>query len=119
MLALTSWPSPPEIPVVSAIPDFDKLVHASLYGVLGFLLYFSIAWKAPESMRLSWRRAFAVAVFVAAWGTLDELHQLWIPGRSAEVADGVTDTVAGFAGALIASTVSVRRARRQVAVGPR
>jgi VanZ family protein len=111
MLALTSWPSPPEIPVVSAIPDFDKVVHACLYGVFGFLLYFSIAWKAPEPVRLSWRRAVVVAVLVAAWGTLDELHQIWIPGRSAEVADAVTDTVAGFAGALVASAVSIRRAR--------
>jgi VanZ family protein len=111
MLALTSWPSPPEIPVVSAIPDFDKLVHASLYGVFGFLLYFSIAWKGQTPARISWGRALAVAALVAAWGSLDEVHQIWIPGRSAEVADAVTDTIAGLAGALVASAGAARRVR--------
>jgi VanZ family protein len=111
MLALTSWPSPPEIPVVSAIPDFDKLVHAGLYGVFGFLLYSAIAWKGPGASRVSWGRALAVAGLVAAWGSLDEIHQIWIPGRSAEVADALTDTVAGFAGALLASAAAARRVR--------
>jgi VanZ family protein len=100
MLALTSWPSPPEVPVVSSIPNFDKFVHAVLYGVLGFLGSFAIAWPAGDR-RVLWR-ALCVAGAVAVWGTLDEIHQAWIPGRSMEMADAVTDTVAGFAGAWIA-----------------
>ena len=104
MLALTSWPSPPEVPVVSSIPNFDKVVHACLYGVLGFLASFAIAWPAGER-RILWRALF-VAGGVAAWGTLDEIHQAWIPGRSMEMADAVTDTVAGFVGALAASAMS-------------
>jgi VanZ family protein len=115
MLVLTSWPSPPEVPIVSAIPDFDKLVHAGLYGVFGFLIYFAIAWKGSGSERVSWKRALAVAALVAVWGGLDEVHQIWIPGRSAEVADGVTDTVAGFAGALVASATAARKARAGIA----
>jgi len=109
MLALTSWPSPPEVPVVSSIPDFDKVVHALLYGVLGFLASFSIDWPAGER-RVLWR-ALCVAGAVAVWGTLDEIHQAWIPGRSMEMADAVTDTVAGFVGALVAT--------RFAAQGPR
>jgi VanZ family protein len=107
LLALTSWPSPPEVPVVSSIPNFDKLVHAVLYGVEGFLLYFAIRWPPPR--RFSWLRALAVGGTLAVWGTLDELHQAWIPGRSMEAADAVTDAVAGFAGGLAASFWSVRR----------
>ncbi|MGE5413816.1 MAG: VanZ family protein [Syntrophomonadaceae bacterium] len=110
LFALTSWPSPPEVPVVSQIPNFDKLVHATLYGVEGFLLYFAIRWKGPA--RFSWRRALLVGVIMAGWGTLDEIHQLWIPGRSCEVADAVTDAIAGFLGGVAASRVSV--ARREV-----
>jgi VanZ family protein len=45
------------------------------------------------------------------WGTLDEIHQLWIPGRSCEVADAVTDTVAGFLGGAAASRASAARRR--------
>jgi VanZ family protein len=107
MLALTSWPSPPEVPVVSSIPNFDKVVHAFLYGVLGFLASFAIGW--PEGERRPLWRALCVAGAVAVWGTLDEIHQAWIPGRSMEMADAVTDTVAGFVGALVASRVTAHQ----------
>ena len=109
LLALTSWPSPPEVPAVSWIPDFDKVIHAFLYGVEGFLLYFAIRW--PEPQKFSWLRALAVGGALAVWGTLDELHQAWIPGRSMEAADALTDAIAGFAGAVIGSAVSVGRRR--------
>lgn len=89
---------------MSQIPDFDKLVHGVLYGVLGFLLYFAIAW--PGEPRFSWMRAATVAAVVAVWGTLDEIHQYWIPGRSMEAADALADTTAGFLGAIVASWVS-------------
>jgi VanZ family protein len=104
LLALTSWPSPPKVPLVSWIPSFDKAAHAVLYGVEGFLLYFAVAW--PEPRRFSWLRALVIGGALAVWGTLDEVHQAWIPGRSMEAADALTDAVAGLCGALIASFVS-------------
>ena len=106
LFALTSWPSPPEVPAVAWIPSFDKLVHACLYGIEGFLLFRAIAWTGSEAF--SWRRALIVGAIMAVWGTLDEIHQLWIPGRSCEVADAVTDAVAGFCGAVVASVYSAR-----------
>jgi len=109
LFALTSWPSPPEVPAVSWIPSFDKLVHAMLYGVEGFLLYFAIRWRGPA--RFSWKRALLVGLVMMVWGSLDEIHQLWIPGRSCEVADAATDTVAGFLGGAAASGLSVARRR--------
>jgi len=115
LLTLTSWPSPPSVPLVSWIPSFDKFVHGVLYGVQGFLLYFAIAWRGGP--RFSWLRVLAVGGILAVWGTLDEIHQIWIPGRSAEVGDAVMDTVAGFAGALVASRVSLRRNREEPGVG--
>ena len=106
LLALTSWPSPPEVAIVSSIPNFDKLVHAVLYGVEGFLLYFAVRWPGPR--RFSWLRALVIGGALAVWGTLDELHQAWIPGRSMEAGDALTDAAAGFAGAVIASFVASR-----------
>lgn len=106
LLALTSWPSPPEVAIVSSIPNFDKLVHAVLYGVEGFLLYFAVRWPGPR--RFSWLRALVIGGSLAVWGTLDELHQAWIPGRSMEAGDALTDAAAGFAGAVIASFVASR-----------
>src|SRR4051794_40025678 len=78
MLALTSWPSPPEVPVVSNIPNFDKVVHATLYGVLGFLASFAVAW--PAGRRRPLLRALFIGGAISIWGTLDEIHQAWIPG---------------------------------------
>jgi VanZ family protein len=106
LLALTSWPSPPEVPLISGIPDYDKLIHGFLYGVEGFLLYFSVAWPGPS--RSAWLRALAIAGVLAIWGTLDEIHQYWIPGRSMEASDALADTVGGFAGAFVASWLSRR-----------
>jgi len=114
MLALTSWPSPPEVPVVSHIPNFDKVVHAFLYGVLGFLASFAVRWPPGRSRPLL--RALFIAAAISIWGTLDEIHQAWIPGRSMELADAVTDTVAGFVGAVVALR-GARTGEAQLAVG--
>lgn len=111
LLALTSWPSPPDVPVVSSIPNFDKVVHATLYGVEGFLLYFAVVWPGPR--RFSWLRALVIGGALAVWGTADELHQAWIPGRSMEAGDALTDAVAGFGGAVIASAVAARKVREE------
>lgn len=104
LLALTSWPSPPEVPMVSWIPNVDKLVHGLLYGVEGVLLYFAVTW--PGGARFSPLRALAVAGVLAVWGTLDEIHQAFIPGRAMEGMDALVDAAGGFAGALLASRFS-------------
>jgi VanZ family protein len=106
LLALTSWPSPPEIPGVTSIPNFDKFCHAVLYGVLGFLVYFAIRW--PERPRSALLAACFIGGALAVFGTLDELHQAWIPGRSMEGMDAVTDATAGFFGGLVGA-LSARR----------
>ena len=109
LLALTSWPSPPEIPSAWAFPDMDKVVHGLLYGVEGFLLYLAIAWPAWPAWpsRRPFLRALAVAGVLAVWGTLDEIHQAFIPGRAMEGMDAVVDTAGGFLGALVAARVSL------------
>ncbi len=106
LLVLTSWPSPPEVPVVSAIPNIDKVVHGLLYGVEGFFLYFAVAWPGPR--RFSLLRALTIAGSLAVWGTLDEIHQAWIPGRMPEAGDALVDAVGGFLGGLAASWASRR-----------
>jgi VanZ family protein len=113
LLTLTSWPSPPSVPVLSAIPSFDKMVHLFLYGVEGFLLYLAIRW--PGRPAFSLLRALVIAGTLAAFGTADETHQAFIPGRSMEGMDAVTDTAGATLGALAASWMSGRR--REPAAG--
>ena len=71
------------------IPHFDKVVHFSVYGLLG-----TLACRAISGRRGAW---WALAA-VSAYGATDEWHQHFVPGRSTELADWVADT----AGAAIA-----------------
>ena len=104
LFALTSWPRPPEVPVLSRIPDFDKLIHVGLYGVQAFLLYFAIAW--PGRSRFSLLRVVAILGTMAVWAIADETHQDWIPGRDMDGWDVIADCVGAAAGAMVASGVS-------------
>ena len=101
MLALTSWPKPPEIPVVSGIPNFDRLIHMTLYGIEAFLLYRAVRW--PGKAGVSILRVLAIVGVMAVWGVLDEVHQYWIPGRSMEGGDVAADVTGATVGALAAS----------------
>ena len=69
-----------------AIP-FDKVAHFGAYGILGITAY--VAWpKSPVK---------AVAVCVA-YGLSDEIHQMFVPGRSCDPWDWLADSL----GALVA-----------------
>ena len=109
LLALTSWPGPPQVPILSGIPDFDKLVHGVLYAVEAFLLYRSVKW--PGRPRFAFSRVLVILGVMAVWGVADETHQTWIPGRSVEGGDVAADVTGAAAGALAASLASRPRPR--------
>jgi len=71
------------------IPHFDKVVHFSVYGLLG-----TLACRAMPGRAGAW---WALIV-VSAYGVTDEWHQYFVPGRSTELEDWIADT----AGAAIA-----------------
>jgi VanZ family protein len=118
LFALTSWPKPPEVPILSGIPNFDKVVHFALYAVESLLLYFAIRW--PGRPGFSLLRVLALTGAMAAWGTVDEVHQTWIPGRSCDPEDALADTAGAAAGALVASVLTgTRRGRLLEPPSPR
>ena len=118
LFALTSWPRPPEVPILSGIPNFDKAVHLGLYGVEGFFVYASIRW--PGRARFSALRVLAVLGVMALWAVADETHQDWIPGREMDGWDVIADCVGALAGALAGSGISgARIARLLVSPSPR
>ena len=114
LLTLTSWPSPPSVPVLSSIPSFDKYVHGTLYGVEAFLLLFAIPWPGRPGFTLL--RALAVVGALAAFGTADETHQAFIPGRSMEGMDCVMDTAGAVMGTLVAGVWERRKRARAAAI---
>jgi VanZ family protein len=77
------------------IPYFDKVVHFSVYGLLGTLVC---------RQGRDWRGAAVAIVVVSAYGATDEWHQSFVPGRSTELADWIADT----AGAVVAAVMYTR-----------
>lgn len=92
IFALSSWPSPPGVP-----GGVDKGLHWLLYCGLGTLMVRALA-------RADWRavtvtEAVLAIIVSAAYGATDELHQRFVAGRSAEIADLVADTAGAAAAA--------------------
>jgi len=88
IFTLSSFPTLP-IPKLP-IPLLDKLAHALVYGLLGFLLCRAshLGWK------WTWKSAALFAVVVSSsYGIADEWHQSFTPGRFVEAADWIADTV--------------------------
>jgi len=74
----------------------DKLFHAFIFGILGFL---SVgAMKAPVHGYKA-RQVWGILILVTLYAILDELHQLFVPGRTADIFDVIADMVGGMAGA--------------------
>jgi VanZ family protein len=92
------------VPILSTIPNFDKVVHFGLYALEAFFLYQAV--RSAGRAGFSLVRVLIITGVMAFWGTVDEIHQLWIPGRSAEVGDAVADTTGGAVGALAASLLA-------------
>ena len=90
-LALTSLPGSalPQLPVTF----LDKVAHFGLYGVLGALV-------ARAATLSGWPRRQLVAAWlvVIAGGVLDELHQLFMPGRECSALDWLMDATGAAAG---------------------
>jgi VanZ family protein len=91
------------------LPNADKLVHIVLYGVLAALAVRGLAVPA-EQARSALRLWLVAAAVAALYGVTDELHQIFIPFRSADVEDAVADAAGALLGAGLA--VAYRRWRK-------
>ena len=91
------------MPTVTAPAGADKGVHGLLYLVLGFL-----AVRALLSRRAPVWQLLVLLVAVLIFGALDEVHQRFIPGRTADPRDWVADAVGSVVG-MAAGIFGVRR----------
>jgi VanZ family protein len=74
----------------------DKAAHLGFYCVMGFLC---ALWRR-ESGFPAVRAILYTVLFASLAGGVDEVHQLWIPGRSMELLDWMADTLGGGIGAI-------------------
>jgi VanZ family protein len=89
-------PVPFEMPEVS---HFDKLLHLGAYGVMAILFYrtYLAGWPRAMKRTLIW----ASVISTALYGLSDEIHQYFVPERSADPLDWLADAVGGALGAVI------------------
>jgi len=86
----------------------DKVIHALAYAPLAYLLYRAL--KGSGMQRYVILAAFALTVI---YGSSDELHQYFVPGRTPDLWDLAADSAGAFIGCVSAS---VRLRQRSLTV---
>lgn len=69
---------------------FDKGVHLVEFAFLGFLLSFGYFISLKSSLRIKAILTFSSGILL---GSLDELHQYFVPNRSSEILDVIADAI--------------------------
>ena len=86
-----------------SVPSFgvsDKFSHFFAYLILAVLLHLTLSFQ-EKSVFLKRNAALLTSAIVLLYGVLDELHQMLVPGRSAEFLDWVADAAGALCGVLI------------------
>jgi VanZ family protein len=78
----------------------DKINHFIAYFILAVLLNLTLIYQR-KSQLLFEKAPIATAVICLFYGALDEVHQLFVPGRSAETLDWVADALGTTAAVLL------------------
>lgn len=78
-----------------------KTGHVIEYFILGLLLFRAFRGSSPGSW--NWRWSLLAVMIVVLWAVSDELHQSFVPKRTASVVDMGIDT----AGGILAQLVSI------------
>ena len=77
--------------------------HFAIYGVLGFL----IALLLGEYRVYGAKRIIYSLIWSFIYSCTDEIHQSFVPGRSAQISDIITDSLGAFSGAMLASIILI------------
>ncbi len=72
----------------------DKVVHAGIFFILCWLVNRALKHQTVELV--SKMSLFLAIVVTILYGFADEFHQLYVPGRSADIFDMAADALGGF-----------------------
>jgi VanZ family protein len=97
----SGFPSHPNI--------LNVIAHFGEYLVLAVLL--TLALNSPG--QALWKTALIALAIASLYGGSDEIHQLFVEGRSADPLDWVTDTLGALVGAIATVwLISARKVKR-------
>lgn len=83
-----------------AVFNYDKVLHATVYAVLGGMCY--LAARGTWAIRPV-RLVVGCTLVAIVYGLTDEFHQRFVPGRSSDIHDVMADGVGGLVGSLVAA----------------
>ena len=85
-----------------------KTAHFTEYAILGILFYFFYRQALPQKNGL---QLFVLAILSSfLYACTDEIHQLFVPGRSGQFTDVLVDALGAFCGCLL--LLAIRRLRK-------
>jgi VanZ family protein len=93
-------------------PFSDKHFHGGSYALLAALLVRALASGRVNGITV--RVAVGAFLLATLYGATDEFHQLFVPGRSASLADLVADGLGAAAAAGLLLAWAIIRQRRRV-----
>ena len=94
----------PKVGWLDSIPNFDKVVHAGLFGGLTFLFYLPY-FKSSFSHQQKINYLIRITLAAIVWGiTVEFIQKYFIPGRDFDLLDWAADSL----GALIACWLCVK-----------
>lgn len=100
----------PRVPVIKSPISLDKLVHIGLFFVMCWLGSRAFYYQS----RYGWLKRsplLGAFIFTILYGILDEVHQIYVPGRTSDV----NDVLADVTGALLFALWCVVRRNRMAA----
>jgi hypothetical protein len=100
------------LPGVDVPPLFfgeDKLLHAVVFGILGFFALGAMKTRG-DGYRVF--QPWLAVVLVVVYGALDEFHQHFVPGRTPDIHDLMADAVGGMLGVWVSYRFIKARARK-------
>ena len=87
------------LPCVITVASGGTSLHSLAYAGLAVLVVRALAGGLPR--RIGAGIVASAMLITTAYGVTDEVHQLFVAGRSAEVYDLVSDAVGAFAGTIV------------------
>jgi VanZ family protein len=92
------------------VPGFDKLVHFGIFFVFAALTHRAIKHQSSFPFIARHDIVFTIG-FTALYGLLDEIHQVFVPGRNPSVMDLMADALGACLYIGVAQLLKVYRAK--------
>jgi VanZ family protein len=86
------------------ILDFDKMIHAVMFGILALLFMYPFFHAELTEIKKK-KIVLLIAVLTCAWGYITECIQLYVPGRSYDLVDWTADSIGCLFAWLIARKI--------------